>query len=326
MKPLLFPFTVVTPALARTLHQGFGAPALLVAPSPHHLPETTDAASAEGLVEVRFPAGEEERLETVLAAYREWARLHPSDGLLRLAATLESVPFYDESKPSRIRSEILGGRPSPPPTASDRLTAARVFLILAQEADRDALDVQEGLRRVEDQQRSLVENLLGPGGLDEDSAAGDVPSDGGDGAMVQIPQRMRAWSRLALEIGEPPPLWVTTSRSAFDQALDTAPSPAVSLGEMPFPAAREAVVSAADSLWHRLAREPWATSSTEELPGSISEREGPPAPFRLTAALIPDAPPAVLMRRWASAGDGEPADTPGGPWRNTLVACLNSGS
>ncbi|MCG6892470.1 MAG: hypothetical protein LJE65_02590 [Desulfobacteraceae bacterium] len=326
MKPLLFPFTVISRSMAEALADGFGVAPVVAAPSRRHLPETIGTLADKGLVEVVFPASGDDRLDEIQEQFYEWARLHPSDDLLNLAASMDAVPFYDESKPSRIRSEILDRGVSRPSSEPETLTAARVLLLLAQEADMQAEEVEEGLYHLKGQQRTLAQTLMGPD-FEDGPAAADTGTPAGprDPGIHQPRHRIRAWSRLTLEADDPSPLWVTPSRAVFDEVLEMAPSSAAIIAQMPFPDAGASSAATSDSLWDRLAREDCSDKPIEGLEG-INEKQ-PATSFRLLAALIPDCPPPELLRMLAGLEEADaPVKKRQTPWRNTLVTCVTSGS
>jgi hypothetical protein len=324
MKPLLFPFTVISRPVAEALADGFGVPPLLVAPSRRRLPETVGTLAEEDLVEVVFPARGDDRLEEIQEQLYQWARLHPSEDLLNLAASMDAVPFYDESKPSRIRSEILdpdADRPLPEP---ETLTAARVLLLLAQEADLQAEEVEEGLSRLEGQQRTLAQALMGSDSEDGSAADTGTAAEPQDPGIRQTRNRIRAWSRLTLEADDPSPLWVTPSRAVFDEVLEMAPSSGAIIAQMPFPDTGASSAATSDSLWDRLAREDCSDKPIEGLQG-INDKK-PAASFRLLAALIPDCSPMGLLRMLAGLQEADATvEKEQTPWRNTLVTCVTTG-
>jgi len=166
-----------------------------------------------------------ERIRLALGSYRQLGALRPDGSLLHSfsAFTLEDDDV--EGSTSRLRAHLRGSRAKPAP--KDRaLVDAAVFLLLAQEVDREHVELGRQLGRIRVLETEFAQAVGLPDEAGEKGEAMEAP-DGDDLEQWrggQIVQRLRAWTRLCLagEIGSATPL--TTSAAVMDEIRERLPS------------------------------------------------------------------------------------------------------
>lgn len=224
MKPLYFPFTYIGQPLGKALAACFGQFAVY-RPSDKPLPAHMLEWVQRGILEIRVPVKPDPQvIERVISDYRAWAELHqggPGMKTLVLNYLKDAIPFYSETSPSRIISEIRAtGRNPERAVALDPLLQAVVFLEFAQEFDREIEEISQDLQVTDITRRELISNLRGG------QEAGELASgEGGsqDSMEYMTSERLKAWAQLSGRDREVPGLLITSSRSLLDQMLDQLP-------------------------------------------------------------------------------------------------------
>ncbi len=228
MNAVLFPFSWISPAQLSAMEAFFLRPVVL-APSEGRIPPELLKWEAAGRIEIEVPVrGDDDRLKRFLREYRSWADAHRGTDISLARMMEEEIPFFDDSHVGRIRSEIRRGRSGAAgPDPEQRLTRARLFLLMAQEYDRQSREIEQDLESLQGLESAMFSELHegrrppDPTGLDSSAAASDS-------GRFMTEERIRAWSRLYVASGPEetaPRTFVTPSRAVLDAVLDAAPDP-----------------------------------------------------------------------------------------------------
>ncbi|MFW5957526.1 MAG: hypothetical protein ACOCQ0_00040 [Desulfosalsimonas sp.] len=179
------------------------------------LPEQMAELEREGKIVPRYPVtGEDRRLRELSRQFRDWAGMHE-----KVAAALKKIGqdgFYNQEFAPEIKSEILKGSKESE-ASPDPVFNARLFLLLAQEYDRQAAELETELFRTDSAARDLFSRIKGfeqedTGFSDGFGASPRVPDTGG----YMSESRLRAWLYLMESDPQPPGVLVTSSRAAVD--------------------------------------------------------------------------------------------------------------
>jgi hypothetical protein len=240
MKPVYFPFTYVSPALAERLRPFF--PSLAVyQPIARRLPDEMRRLQSQGFLEVVAPdPGDDERLESVSRQFLDWGALHRPGVGIRAANSAGpdgGVPMFDEEASARIAAEVKRGTlPADEASGSEGLVAARLFLHLAQEFDRQSQELEGELEGLDQRRAALFAALRGRAGVPfrppGPGRAGQTAAHAG----YLTGGRVNAWARLYLSRPYPSPVFVTDHPDAAAQVLEKIPSAhrvAPGQGELP---------------------------------------------------------------------------------------------
>lgn len=215
MKTILFPQTLIEPALVEVLPAGFG-PLTLLHPSREALDEETAALAEANRCELVFPCREDAAApgETI-EALRRWAAEHDAQDLAGLLRRAPDIPFFDADASARIAAEVKSGRSASLVAASaQRLQRARLLLVMAQELDRSQQELATDFQRLEAKERRMMALLKGES---------EAPGAGEQGAgmppeatppLYMLAERLEAWAQLALAAedvwAQDPVVWFLT--------------------------------------------------------------------------------------------------------------------
>lgn len=221
IKTAFFPFTFISEKWASACWARFGQ-VLVYQPASGAAPEPMEDLAAEGKILLQYPAkGDDQNLIKLARQFQGWGQVHHKH-----AAALKpfaEAGFYNQEFAPEISTEILkGGREEPP--RQDPLFTARLFLLMAQEYDRQAseLEIQLGAA-----QHAAMEMFAGIRGQPEESESfhvqqfsAAIPDRGGSGSEdpgAYMPEaRIRAWQCLAGADPEAPRLWLTSSPAVIE--------------------------------------------------------------------------------------------------------------
>ena len=160
MKPICFPYTYVSDSLAQALTACFGQ-FIVYQPLAGKIPEQMGPWADKGVLDIRVPVTENQTdLETGVKNYLSWADLHYGGSGLKpsfLKTWKEAIPFFKASSSSQVVADIkeqVYGKPGC--RARAPLLAARLFLYLAQEFDRQNQEVLRDLKRHRLQEAELI--------------------------------------------------------------------------------------------------------------------------------------------------------------------------
>jgi hypothetical protein len=221
------PFTHIEEPHLKLLAGAFGSIALY-SPAETLVPERMRRWEQDALLEIRYPCRVDgERLKAIVREYKEWARMHQGR-IGDMAGFFRSRPepfvLMEDTNPSQIRHQVRHYGESRDSDAADPLVEAALFLSLTQEFDSQQYAMERELDAVRAQERRMMEQMSGDGS-DEGNGAAVIeapPVSQRDYAVSprMIPQRVRAWSMLALKDSPFPRLYLTLSRSVVEHLLD----------------------------------------------------------------------------------------------------------
>jgi hypothetical protein len=228
MKPIYFPFTYVPQNVARALAAIFGS-FIVYQPSGKKLPDEMQPWVEADVMEVRVPdQSDDPGLEKVVKDFRSFANLHSDSQDLKTAALLGrqgAIPFFNESSTSRIVAELKKGEASDSGIkGSDPLFCARVFLGFAQDFDRQGDELNQGLGIHEQQSSELLKTLKGEPELDSAVIAPEAGSRIHDPGDYMAQARLQAWTLLFQKDPVSSGLFVTSSKTVFNQLMAKVPA------------------------------------------------------------------------------------------------------
>ncbi len=230
--PLIqFPGTILRPSTAGALIPWFG-PLLLLRP-PSLEPEPESALSAAGLLRQIAPqagaeaaGGKAGELAALLKQWEQWVRDHVgSADLAALKAGVKPPPPPETVRGLMSDIKQFGkpedGQPAPPPEVT-----ADLFLHVAHIRDREALEIDGMLGKVDEGQERLSESI----GINQEDAA---PADYKEAFMERMPpleydlddqkhpeRRLASWAVLAQSLGpEAADAWLATANLPAIQVL-----------------------------------------------------------------------------------------------------------
>ena len=229
MKPVYFPFTHISEDILKKISVCF-RPLVMLMPSGLSISGDLEKLIESGLLEMCLPAGGDDyRLEVMLKDYRVWANLHSGGQKAYINPLMDEVPFFNDTSASKIVKDIKENlKDGSFRDCPDPLFLAKVFLLIAQEFDRQQSEVNQGVQSIEKKEHDLMKNLKGENG---DGRVGPISDDNpwADNAMnYMVEERLRAWARLffnnvALNDQEITALFITNSRLTSEYLLDKFP-------------------------------------------------------------------------------------------------------
>ena len=322
MNVLYFPFTFVSGRSLAALNACFQSVHVLL-PSVLDIPRGMIQAEGDGrLVLERPPAIEDAAMGEALQQYRDWARAHRGSEMGWLKTQLDSVPFYDESNISRIRSEVTGGSGNPP--EHDPLQEARMFLQMAQMYDVETAELESDLEGFEQMEKALFEELKGEPETNVPSITDRFPPSDPGGFMTS--GRLSTWARLfmslAPEPSEAPQVMATTSRIVLETVLEAFPSGEriAAIGSIPV----SVTPVDAGNQWRQELADVLSSASVPDLSGDF-QWPLPPAGGDATVSLflyrIPGVTAESMCARWLSAASASVMATPTEVTLLALVEC-----
>ena len=228
MKPIYFPFTYVSDRVAEAVAACFGH-FIVYRPLRDKLPEQMQSRVDRGVLDLRVPVTENEKaLKTAVKNYLDWANLH-MPGSVNKTADLKSrmgaLPYFDDSSTSRILADVkekIQGNSAG--TNMDSTLAARIFLCLAQEFDRQNQEVADEIYRYHQQEADLIRQLK----MEEDPLANEIQEKPLPNlfADYMVSDRLGAWARILRRDPNASALFVTHSPAVMVHLLDRSPTTA----------------------------------------------------------------------------------------------------
>jgi hypothetical protein len=221
------PFTHIEEPHLKLLAGAFGSIALY-SPADTLVPERMRQWEQAASLEIRHPCRVDgERLKAIVRDYKSWARMHQGR-IGDMAGFIRSRPerfvLMEDTNPSQIRHQVRHYGESQDGEAADPLIDAALFLSLTQEFDTQQYAMERELDAVRAQERRMMERMTGYGSDEGDGATAieTPPVAHRDYAFSpqMIPQRVRAWSMLALKDSHFPWLYLTLSRPVVEHLLD----------------------------------------------------------------------------------------------------------
>jgi hypothetical protein len=220
MKPVYFPFTYINDTAARNIFACFGQ-VTVYQPIANKIPENMKMLADEGILDLKVPvSGDEEKIMALIREYEEWGELHQKNDMAFLKAIGERIPFFDETSPTELASQIKKIRNEEyPEEVPDILFNARLFLRLAQDYDI----MQEGINRdlvsVHEMEKKLLAGLTHEDEIIFAKKTGDY-LEADDPGRYKIRERLEAWTYLMSNDSDKPRFFVTCNRDVFDFTIE----------------------------------------------------------------------------------------------------------
>ncbi len=221
------PFTSLENDQKQVLYNLLGTITVLV-PAEGLLGPQMRSWGESGALDIRYPASVKgAQLIAALEEYKAWAELHQGSigemaGFFKTAQG--RTPMMDETNPSQIGYQIRHYGESRSHGVDELLFKACLFLSMAQEHDIQQLGMVRELDEVNAMEQSMLRQLSGNADEpDLDVRGSQNPAPSSD-RLTQDPymisQRVRAWSRLALDCEAFPLMFVTLSKDVVASVLD----------------------------------------------------------------------------------------------------------
>jgi hypothetical protein len=226
--PIYFPFTYVPQGVAQALAACFQR-FIVYQPSGQKVPDEMQPWVDANLMEVRVPGQtDDQAIEKVVKDFRSFARLHNDSRNLKTAAFWgqhSATPFFSETSTSRIVSNLMKGESSDSAeTGSDPLFCARVFLGFAQDFDHQGDELKQRLGVHAQQSFELLKTLKGETEIDSAAIPLGAESKIDDPGEYMTLARLQAWALLFQKDPVGSGLFVTSSKSVFNQLMAKLPA------------------------------------------------------------------------------------------------------
>ncbi len=309
MTPILFPYTTISARHREAVGRFFPALTLL---RPLEAEPTAQDAITDGL-ELRYHIPATDRraeLRRLIDDYRRWAQQHPGTDLSAWAGRGETVPFFDETSPAHIRSEIRRGDPAAP--AADPLFDCRLFLGMAETFDHQTAETAQRLANLENAESRMLGQLRGETQIPlRPSAHAEAVRDA---LTYMLPRRIRAWSGLYLSAPRPTGIFITLARDVIDHLAEICgPDRIRCMGTIAPPETRSVLIEQLEAAAAAPRPEGALPIGAEGAPGGSGDS-------RLEIYLAPDRKPEKFFAVFSPRGM-QPAPMPVSS-RHTLVGLL----
>ena len=225
MKPIYFPFTVISKPVCQTLAACFRQ-TVVYRISSTKIPDEMQKLATSGILDIWIPVKYDgEKIDEILKQYRIWANSHQGSEIAFLKARAHKIPFFDETSTRQITADIKskGGRQNRSQEKPDPLLNAALFLHLAQEYDMQNLTLTQDLKDIEAMEQDFMTDLKGePHALDEEMTL-EKTLEAYDPGHYMPKERIQAWTRIMQQDRQGSGLFVTTSKSVFESLIDSTP-------------------------------------------------------------------------------------------------------
>jgi hypothetical protein len=228
MKPIYFPYTYVSKSMLDRLNFFFRR-ITVYQPCALSIHDDLKAFEDKGLVDIGIPVqGDEPKIAGMLKEYNHWAAMHQGRDMAFLKTQERWPPFFTETSTAQIKKEIRentvpGSPDSPTLNEGVMLFNARVFLLIAQQMDRQHHQSAICLETADAMERTLFKQLKGEsetGALD--TGPGKVaPRD--DLRDYMILERLHAFGHLVQHAEKTSGIFVTDNRSVMEYLLEKSP-------------------------------------------------------------------------------------------------------
>lgn len=221
MQAIIFPITYISEVIFATVRMFF-KDVIVYQPTRRLIPDQIQQWSKEGFIGIRIPEGrDDKKLELLVNEYKNWVALHQGGELNYLKLQKGSVPFFDDTSPAHIRSEIKRATFD---DKKDTFFNARVFLQIAQEFDCQTDDVVRKLGLTDQAQQNMIRKITGEPPAQTDESPG-YDAMVGDATGLRAMDRILAWSQLFLKDAEfnsheHSVIFITFSRETSDLLID----------------------------------------------------------------------------------------------------------
>lgn len=330
MKPIYFPLTSISEATIAASASCFEQIAVYQ-PCSRNIPETVQKWAEKGLLDIRVPIKEDdERLERLIKEYKAWADLRQGNESAFFKSLKNTVPFFNETYPSQIRSELKKriGEASEEKEKTEPLFKARVFLCMAQEADIRNIELNRDIKEFKAKEQEMFKSLKGEDDFDisesefiSPEAEISMPED--DPGIYMTAERTEAWFHLMQHDhdSEPSRIFVTDSRAVFEYMTERIPDAetVLCLKEIPFckDPSDEKFRSWQNNLKKYLDRLAENGSTDTAVIPPIRENRN----FSLTFCVIPDKSPIQIFGQCLCFPDIR-NEKEGGKYKNTVIGLI----
>ena len=224
MKPIYFPFTVISKPVCQTLAACFRQ-TVVYRISSTKVPDEMQKLAKSGILDIRIPVEcDGEKLDEILKQYRSWANSHQGSEIAFLKSIAYKIPFYDETFARQITAEIKSiGVPQNRSQKSDPLLNAALFLHLAQEYDMQNLTLNQDLLAIEAMEQNFMKDLKGENHALNEEIAPEKTLEAHDPGHYMTKERIQAWTRVMQHDQQGSGLFITTSKSVFESLIDSTP-------------------------------------------------------------------------------------------------------
>ena len=224
LSPTYFPFTFISPTLVEVVSLFFQRVVVYqpaYAKPDHALQSWIDS----GLLDVRSPSEkmlDKKRVEAALRDLKSWGSLHQKADLALLKLLRDAIQPVTPETPM-IASAIRSKEGASSEQAGEPHLSIQLFLHLAHEFDREAWELDEQLKLVDDEYQALQssfrqdqeETTLTTGAMNESvSRGGETFRD------LMIKKRLVAWNHLFQNDPSGSSVLFTDSEPAIDHLLD----------------------------------------------------------------------------------------------------------
>jgi hypothetical protein len=225
MKPVYFPFTLITKPVCQTLAACFKQTAVYQI-SDIKIPDDMQQWEKSGILDIRIPVKyDAEKLDAIVKQYRSWANLHQGSEITFLKSRTDKIPFFDENSTRQITADIKNkeGRQNRSQEKPDPLLNAALFLHLAQEYDMQNLTLTQDLQAIEAMEQDFMKDLKGDNHVLDEEIAPEKTLEVYDPGHYMPKERIQAWTHLMQQDQQGSGCFVTTSRSVFEFLIDRTP-------------------------------------------------------------------------------------------------------
>ncbi|MBU0986424.1 MAG: hypothetical protein KKH68_04140 [Proteobacteria bacterium] len=328
MKPIYFPFTYVCGPVVEALSACFKQ-TVVYQPSRYNVPPEMQEYFETGRLDIRIPvAGDEDNIAATLKDYRNWVNLHQKGAIDFLKFMRDKIPFFDETSVSQIQADIKKkSSPDRLQKASEALFHARLFLHAAQEFDRQNNELNRDLQKFDEMELDFIKDLKGEDTALDLETAGSKRFTVNDPGLYMAAERLTAWTHVMQHDHQTSGLYITTSRSVFDELIDRVPEAEAVIGFDAIPVYGETIAPIArwqDGFIKYLKR-----LSLDTWPASGEDIMGPPAAkgvgnvVSIKLYIVAGKTPHDLFAGWVENDSFRTGiDTNGVNYKNTLIGLI----
>jgi hypothetical protein len=221
------PFTYLEERQKQVLTHIFGT-FIVYSPAQSLLPSHMRSWGRQKELEIRHPMSvDPSHLIAAITEYKAWAELNQgSIGDMAVFFKTEQgrIPMMEETNPTQIGHRIRHYGEPRKRDGNDSLFKAALFLSMAQEYDAHHHGVIREMDAVDAMERQMLQQLSGntqAPGLEISAAQPSKSSSGHHSISPHMTlQRVRAWSRVALDGEQLPLLFLTSSQDVVDHVLE----------------------------------------------------------------------------------------------------------
>jgi hypothetical protein len=221
------PFTYLEKHQKRVLTNIFGT-ITVYSPAQGLLPSHMRSWGQQGELDIRHPVSvNATHLIAAIEDYKAWAELH-NGSIGDMAGFFKTeqgrIPMMEETNPTQIGHQIRHYGEPRKRQGGDSLFRASLFLSMAQEYDAHHHGMIREMDAVHAMEQQMLQQLSGntqaPGLAIPDTKRPITSPEHHSVGPHMTPQRVQAWSRVALDAEQLPLLFMTLSRDVVDHVLE----------------------------------------------------------------------------------------------------------